>query len=300
MNASSGNSSKEDATSISAVSTRSVSDGQKILSEIQEDVANIQESLEEDGDYFRDEPSRDEGYFMSLASLPSNLQPKKNVLENIRGAKNNIRKLLYQLYEAIELTCQNKQGSEGQQNYHKALFELWINWSKSLSKNVDDTQLVEALTLDMFRSISLKLQSAFMDLMPKVQGLPSSLQDKLQQACYDMQGLHITFSLCGGFEDLDKHCLTQSQFKLTQAQGSIEKLYCFLEDSIPSSWIVGPLFPSEYPLLEGATLRAECSSHGKLEAKTAGWDGADSWLSRKNLEKPGGQDLVPREFRPRI
>ncbi|XP_027714865.1 perilipin-3-like [Vombatus ursinus] len=276
MNASSGDSSKEDATSISAVSTRSVSDGQKILSEIQEekqtleelklhmdeslpilpDVANIQESSEEDRDYFRDESSRGEDYFTSLASLPSNLQAKKNVLENIRGAKNNIRKLSYQLYEAIELTCQSKD----RQNYHKALFNLWIDWSRSLSKNVDDTQLLEALTLDLFRSISLKLHLAFMDLMPKVQGLPSSLQDKLQQACYDIQELHITFSLCGGFEDLDKHYLTQSQFKLTQAQGSIEKLYCFLEDSIPSSWIVGPLSSSEYPLSEVVKLPEQKSS----------------------------------------
>nr|XP_020860145.1 stimulated by retinoic acid gene 6 protein-like isoform X4 [Phascolarctos cinereus] len=158
-NASSGYSSKEDATSISAVSTRSESNEEKILSEIQEekrileelkmtmdkylpisqDMANIQESSEEDGDYFGDKSSKEEGYFTPLGSLPSNLQPQayKHALENIRGAKNNIRKLLYQLYEAIELTYQSKKGSKDQQDYQKALFELWIKWSRSQSENAD-------------------------------------------------------------------------------------------------------------------------------------------------------------------
>ncbi|XP_078009169.1 perilipin-3-like [Phascolarctos cinereus] len=275
-NASSGYSSKEDATSISAVSTRSESNEEKILSEIQEekrileelkmtmdkylpisqDMANIQESSEEDGDYFGDKSSKEEGYFTPLGSLPSNLQPQayKHALENIRGAKNNIRKLLYQLYEAIELTYQSKKGSKDQQDYQKALFELWIKWSRSQSENADgNTQLLEIRALGMSHSIALKLQSAFMDLLPKVRGLPSSLQDKLQQACYDMQELHTTFSLCNGFEDLDKHHLTQSQFKLTQAQGSIEELFCFLEDSIPSGWIIGPLYPTEYPFTGNGT-----------------------------------------------
>ncbi|XP_078012942.1 perilipin-3-like [Phascolarctos cinereus] len=185
---------------------------------ISQDMANIQESSEEDGDYFGDKSSKEEGYFTPLGSLPSNLQSQayKHALENIRGAKNNIRKLLYQLSEAVEL-------------------------------------LLEIRALGMSHSIALKLQSAFMDLLPKVRGLPSSLQDKLQQACYDMQEVHTTFSISNGFEDLDKQHLTQSQFKLTQAQGSIEELFCFLEDSIPSGWIMGPLSPTEYPFTSKGT-----------------------------------------------
>ncbi|XP_068951369.1 perilipin-3-like [Petaurus breviceps papuanus] len=257
INAMKGDSSKNDATSINTVTTRSVSDEEKILSEIQEeketleelkatidkylpispDVANMQESSEEDGDYFREDYPRDEGYFTPLSSLPSNLQPQayKHAMENIRGAKNDIRKLLYQLYEGIELTYQSKQGSEDRQNYYKALFEMWIKWSRSQFENTDgDTQLLEIRALGMSHSIALKLQLAFMDLMPKFRGLPSSLQDKLQEACYDMQELYNTFSLSNGFEDLDKHHLIQSQLKLTQAQESIEELFCFLEGSIPS------------------------------------------------------------------
>ncbi|XP_036611620.1 perilipin-3-like [Trichosurus vulpecula] len=245
-------------------------DEEKMLSEIQEEKqtleelkatmekylpispneAIIQESSEEDGGYFRNMSSKDKGYFTSLSFLSSNLQPQayKQALENIRGAKNNIRKLLYHLCEPIELTYQSKQGSEDGQNCHKALFELWIKWSRSPSKNVDgDTQLLEIQALNISQGIALKLQSAFMDLMPKVLGLPSSLQDKLQQACYDMQDFHTTFSLSNEFEDLDKHHLIQSQFRLTQAQGSIEESFCFLEGNIPSDWIVGPLCPTEYP-----------------------------------------------------
>ncbi|XP_072452871.1 perilipin-3-like [Notamacropus eugenii] len=245
---SSGDSDKQDSTSVNSVTT-SVSREEKILSEIQKgkqtleelklymdkylpislDMVNIQASSEEDEDCFKENSSRDKG--TSLGSLPSNLQAHKNIVENIRDVKNKIRKLSYQLYEVIELTYQCKQDSEDRQNYYKALFEMWSKWIKNQCEG--DTQLLEALTLDMFRSIALKLQLAFMDLMPKVQGLPSSLQDNLQQACCDMQELHSTFSKSGRFQDLDKHHLTQSQFKLTQAQGSIEKLFCFLENSIP-------------------------------------------------------------------
>ncbi|XP_043853417.1 perilipin-3-like [Dromiciops gliroides] len=269
---SSGYSSKEESASIRDVTKRSLPYEEQIISEIQEekqtleefkvtmdkyfpispDTANIQESSEEDGDA-GEESSRDEGYFTPLGSLPSNLQPQayKNSMENIRGAKNNIRKLLYQLYEAIELTYQSKQGFSDRQNSHKALFELWINWSRSQFESLDsDTQLLETRTLGMSQSIALKLQSAFMDLMPKIQGLPKTLQDKLQQACSDLQKVHTTFSLSNRFEDLDKQHLTQSQLKLTQAQGSIEELFCFLEDGLPSDWIVGPLSPSEYPFPE--------------------------------------------------
>ncbi|XP_068941535.1 perilipin-3-like [Petaurus breviceps papuanus] len=278
VNASSGYAGKEDTASVGSITTRFVSNEEKILSAIQKkrtaqklklhmdkylpmslDMANIQESSEENEDYFRENSSRDKGNSTSLDYLPSNLQAHKNTMENIRSTKNNIRKLLYQLYEAIELTYQSKQGSEDQQNYQKALFKMWIKWSQSENVN-DDSQLLEALTLDMFCGIALKLELAFMNLMPQVQSLPSSIQDKLQQACYDMQELYKTFSLSNGFEDLDKHHLTQSQLKLTQAQGSIEKWFFFLEDGISSGWIVEPLSASEYPFPEVLALPKENTS----------------------------------------
>ncbi|XP_074137889.1 perilipin-2-like [Sminthopsis crassicaudata] len=250
--------SKEAITSTNDINKRSMCE-EKIFSEIREKkqtleelkvhmdeyhpipphVANIKKLSEEED--FRKDFARERSHFLTFDSLSSNFQPPtyKNAMKNMRGTKNNIRKLLYQLYETIELTYRRKQRSEDQQNYYKALFELWIKWSKNQPENEDedDIELLELLILDMSRIITLKLQSAFMDLIPKVQGLPSNLQDKLQQACRDMQDLHTMFSLSNGFEDLDKHRLTQSQYKLTQAQGSLEKLYCFLEGNVE------PIFP---------------------------------------------------------
>nr|ADE27979.1 lipid droplet-associated protein [Sminthopsis macroura] len=261
-NTNSSSSSEEDATN-NDVTPKSMSEEEKFFSEIQEekqsleelkvsmdkylpasvDVDDIQESSTEDKDYFREDSKKDESYFVSLGSLPTRIQPQvyKNAMEIIRDAKNNIRKLLGQLYEAIELTYQSKQGSDDQKNYYKALFDLWIKWSRSLSEEDDKIQLLEIRTLGMSRSIALKLQSAFMDLMPKVQGLPNGLQDKMKRACYDIQELHTTFSLSNKFEDLDKYHLTQSQLKLTQAQGSIEELFFFLENDMSGS--IGPLSP---------------------------------------------------------
>ncbi|XP_043833316.1 perilipin-5-like [Dromiciops gliroides] len=261
---SSGYTSKEESASISGVTKRSVPYEEQIMSEIQKekqaleefkatmnkyfpispDIANIHR-CPEGGDSFREDSSSDEGYFTSLGSLPSNVQhlAYKNAMENIRSFKSNIRKLLYQLYEATELTYQSKQGSQDRQNYYKALLELWIKWIRNQSENSDgETQLLER-TLGMSQSIALKLQSAFVDLMPKIQDFPSSLQAKLQKACYDMQELHNTFSLSNGFENLDKHHLTQIQVKLIHAQESIEEWYCFLENRIPSGWDVRPFLP---------------------------------------------------------
>ncbi|XP_074137913.1 perilipin-3-like [Sminthopsis crassicaudata] len=224
-------------------------------------VAKIPESSKED-DYFGEDSGKGKDYFISPSSLPNNLQPQayKNPKENIRSAKNNIRKLLYQLYEATELTYQSIQDSEDQKECHKALFELWIKWSKSQSETADDTQLLETRTLGMSSNIALKLYSAFMDLLPRIQGLPNSLQDKLQQTCFDMQDLHTTFALSNGFDDLEKHHLTQGQFKLTQAQGNIEELFCFLDDGMPSGWIIGPISPSEYAFAEEETFPEETES----------------------------------------
>ncbi|XP_036604936.1 uncharacterized protein LOC118841531 [Trichosurus vulpecula] len=247
MNASSGYSRKDDAISISNVSTRSVSDEEKILSEIQEEKKTLEElkttvdkyfplspNEDEDGGYFGLMSSKGTVYFKSLDSLPSHLQPQayKHALENIRGAKNNMRKLSYHLHEAIEWTYQRRQGSEDGQNRYMALLELWIKWSRSLSENEDSKQLLEIQTLAMSSIIALKLESDFRDLMRQVQGLSSSIQiqDKLQQVSHNMQELYTTLSLNNRFEDLDKHHLTQ----LTQAQGIIEELFCFLEGSIPS------------------------------------------------------------------
>ncbi|XP_036604963.1 perilipin-3-like [Trichosurus vulpecula] len=256
VNASSGYSSKDDAISLSNVSTRSVSDEEKIWSETQEEKETLEEckmtmdkyfpllpNEEEDGGCFGDVSSKGTAYFTSLRFLPSHLQPQayKQALENIRGARNNIRKLMYHLYEAIEWAYQRKQGSVDGQNSHKALFELWIKWSQF--ENVDECQFLEALTLHMSCRISLRLQSAFMDLMPQVLGLPTSIQDDLQQACCDMEELHTTFSTSGSFQDLNKHHLILSQLKLTKAQGSLEKLLCFLESDIPSGWIAGSFPP---------------------------------------------------------
>ncbi|KAM9095279.1 perilipin-3-like [Sarcophilus harrisii] len=205
------------------------------LSEIQEEKleVHVDKFFPIPPDVVNKEPSEADCYFREYFSRKrSNLQPQ-DTMKNMRRIKNNIRGLLYQLYETIELTCRRKQTFENVQNYRKALFELWIEWSKKQLENEDedDIEFLEHVTLDMSRSISLKLQSAFMDLMHKVQGLPSSLQDDIQQACSDMQDLHTIFSLSHGFEDLDKHRLAQSQVKLIQAQGNVEKLllYYFLE-----------------------------------------------------------------------
>ncbi|NXM69040.1 PLIN3 protein, partial [Serilophus lunatus] len=135
---------------------------------------------------------------------------------------------------------------EGQERLH----QMWLDWSrKSLKESGDkssaEPEEMESLTLLMACRITQQLQMTCNKIMFAIQGLPSSLQDKVKQCLGTIKELYAAFSVASSFQDLSSGVLAQSQRKLTVIQKYMEELLDYLKNNTPLSWLVGPFSPRE-------------------------------------------------------
>ncbi|XP_028911662.1 perilipin-3-like isoform X2 [Ornithorhynchus anatinus] len=218
-----------------------------------------EEELAKLAEFESEVPSKEErrphGYFVRLGSLSSQLQPQayKHSLEKIRCAKLVTQETLFQLYRTIDLIDCTKGSAEKLQKSQEQLHKLWLMWCKSQSGEVmhsGSPLQIETRTLAMSCDIALRLQSAFSNLMPSIQGLPDFIQEKFQKACHNMEELHTLFSMSNSFQDLTSSVLIQSQEKLTKARKNLEELLFYVEDTTPHTWLVGPYMPSKCSFTE--------------------------------------------------
>ncbi|NXF24343.1 PLIN3 protein, partial [Rhodinocichla rosea] len=140
----------------------------------------------------------------------------------------------------------NQKLQEGQEKLH----QMWLDWSRKYLKGSGDgspaePEEMECLTLLMACRISQQLQLSCSGLVAAMQGLPCSLQDKLQQALGAIRELHAAFSEANSFQDLSSTVLTQSQRELAVIQEYMEELLDYLKNNTPLSWLVGPFSPRE-------------------------------------------------------
>ncbi|NWT30801.1 PLIN3 protein, partial [Cardinalis cardinalis] len=140
----------------------------------------------------------------------------------------------------------NQKLQEGQEKLH----QMWLDWSRKYLKESGDEspaapEEMECLTLLMARRISQLLQLSCSGLVAAVQGLPCSLQDKLQQALGAIRELHAAFSEANSFQDLSSSVLTQSQRELAVIQEYMEELLDYLKNNTPLSCMVRPFYPGE-------------------------------------------------------
>ncbi|NWQ95703.1 PLIN3 protein, partial [Burhinus bistriatus] len=138
----------------------------------------------------------------------------------------------------------NQKLQEGQEKLH----QMWLDWSRKSSKESGDDssaepEEMEFLALLMARSITQQLQISCCKIVSAVQGLPSSLQDKVKQSLSTIEELHASFSVANSFQDLSSSVL--SQRKLAVIQEYMEELLDYLKDNTPLSWLVGPFSPEE-------------------------------------------------------
>ncbi|NWI63600.1 PLIN3 protein, partial [Todus mexicanus] len=148
----------------------------------------------------------------------------------------------------IELFKQgfNQKLQEGQKKLH----QMWLDWSRKYSKESGDESSVEPeeleyLALLVARNISQQLQITCCKIVSAIQGLPSSLQEKVNQSLSTAEELHTAFLAANSFQDLSTSVLTQSQRKLAVIQKYMEELLDYLKNNIPLSWLVGPFCPRE-------------------------------------------------------
>ncbi|NXN75607.1 PLIN3 protein, partial [Himantopus himantopus] len=138
----------------------------------------------------------------------------------------------------------NQKLQEGQEKLH----QMWLDWSRKSSKESGDDspaepEEMEFLALLMARSITQQLQITCYKIVSAIQGLPSSLQDKVKQSLSTIEELHTSFSAANSFQDLSSSILTQR--KLAVIQEYMEELLDYLKNNTPLSWLVGPFSPRE-------------------------------------------------------
>ncbi|NXG94204.1 PLIN3 protein, partial [Stercorarius parasiticus] len=140
----------------------------------------------------------------------------------------------------------NQKLQEGQEKLH----QMWLDWSRKSSKASGDKgsaepEEMESLALLMACSIIQQLQITCCKIVSAIQGLPSSLQDKVKQSLSTIEELHASFSVANSFQDLSSSVLTRSQRNLAVIQEYMEELLDYLKNNTPLSWLVGPFSPRE-------------------------------------------------------
>lgn len=132
------------------------------------------------------------------------------------------------------------------------------------------SQEMESLALLMACSITQQLQISCYKVVSAIQGLPSSLQDKVKQSLSTIEELHASFLVANSFQDLSSSVLTQSQRKLAVIQEYMEELLDYLKNNIPLSWLVGPFSPEEVETSQKGEqpLQEKAAETGHREAST--------------------------------
>ncbi|XP_072457967.1 perilipin-3 isoform X1 [Notamacropus eugenii] len=216
-----------------------------------EELAKIATSLEGFDMTSVQQQKESQGYFVRLGSLSSKLHQRayQHSLGKLKQTKQNTQEALLQLSQAISLIENVKQGGvqkllDGQDKLH----QIWLNWSQKELKDSSDTaaktEQVESRTLTMFRDVTQQLQGNCLQLVSSIQGLPSNIQDKVQQAHTQIEELRATFSGVQSFQDLSSSVLTQSRERVNKARESLDEMIEYVTHNTPLTWLVGPFFPS--------------------------------------------------------
>ncbi|XP_062460041.1 perilipin-3-like [Pezoporus occidentalis] len=192
-------------------------------------------------------------YFVRLGSLPAELRLFAYVhsTDKMKQVWQGMQEALAQLHSVIDLMEVFKQGFnqkllEAQEKLH----QMWLDWSRKSCKESGnngsaDPEEMESLALLLACSITQQLQVTCCKVVSAIQGLPSSLQDKVKQSLGTIQELHASFSAAKSFQDLSSSVLTQSQRKLALIHEYMEELLDYLKNNTPLSWLVGPFSPRE-------------------------------------------------------
>ncbi|XP_019412499.1 PREDICTED: perilipin-3-like [Crocodylus porosus] len=207
-------------------------------------------------------PRSKPGCLLRLSALSSSLRNRALALalSKLQRTRRNVRQSLSQLHQTVDLIETIQQGTEKQvQSSQDKLQAMWVHrrqepgdesgpgGSQEAAGGGTPALEVETQALAISRNLTQELQSTYLNLMAGAQGLPASLQEKMQQVHQSMAELHAFFSSATSFQDLSSAVLAQSRERVARAWEAMDELVEFLVQNPPVTWLMESLAQDGQP-----------------------------------------------------
>ena len=102
---------------------------------------------------------------------------------------------------------------------------------------------MESRALAMTHNLAQQLQTTCLTLVSSMQGLPTNMQERVQQLRQNAEELHASFSAARSFQDLSSGVLSRSRDTMAKACQQIDDLVDYVVVHTPLTWLVGPFAP---------------------------------------------------------
>ncbi|KAF7236657.1 Perilipin-3 [Varanus komodoensis] len=207
-----------------------------------------------------------QSYFVRLGSLSSKVRQRAYLhsLKKLRLVKENTQNTLSQLQLVEHLKHGVGQRFQDAQEKLNNILREWLQTQpgERQSAGEDALQEVESRTLTMLRILTKHLGPMYTQVVARIEGLPSHVGERIDQAISNIRQLHTSFSSAGSIQDLTSSILAQSNEKIADAHEALDSLVDHVVQNTPLNWVVGPFRPSP----AATVAKAEASASGQEEA----------------------------------
>uniref|UniRef100_A0A670YFC4 Perilipin n=1 Tax=Pseudonaja textilis TaxID=8673 RepID=A0A670YFC4_PSETE len=151
---------------------------------------------------------------------------------------------LEQLFYLEELDYKVHRGQE-------KVYQMWKEWCKGQPKQSQSSEAnqaeMESRALVTSYSVAQKMQEVCQKVLTNMQeSLPEHLQQKIQQAQYDLKELKDVLSTATSFQDLPSGFLKEIPKKINKARKAVYEVMEYIAKYTRLSWVDGPYYPAEY------------------------------------------------------
>ncbi|XP_026568443.1 perilipin-3-like [Pseudonaja textilis] len=195
----------------------------------------------------KEEPS----YYRRLGSLSIKLCSRAYHHSLIK-LKLRAQQTLFQLEQLFYLLKYTKE--ELDYKVHRGqekVYQMWKEWCKGQPKQSQSSEAnqaeMESRALVTSYSVAQKMQEVCQKVLTNMQeSLPEHLQQKIQQAQYDLKELKDVLSTATSFQDLPSGFLKEIPKKINKARKAVYEVMEYIAKYTRLSWVDGPYYPAEY------------------------------------------------------
>ncbi|ETE57670.1 Perilipin-3, partial [Ophiophagus hannah] len=130
------------------------------------------------------------------------------------------------------------------------VYQMWKEWYKGQPKQGQSNEAnqaeMESCALATSYSVAQKMQEVCQKILTNMQSLPEHLQQKIQQAQYDLKELQAVLSTATSFQDLPSGFLKETPKKINKARKAVYEVMEYIAKYTRLSWVDGPYCPAEY------------------------------------------------------